>query len=87
MSVFQSLIDVYNNRGACYVILIDPDNKNDENHYHAAQNSGNFSQSTLGVAGDGAEVEYIEDGQMPGGLMPPQTEILPEALADEMPQR
>ena len=30
MSVFQSLIDVYNNRGACYVILIDPDNKNDD---------------------------------------------------------
>ena len=29
MSVFQALIDVYNNRGACYVILIDPDNKND----------------------------------------------------------
>ena len=30
MSIFQSLIDVYNNRGACYVILIDPDNKNDD---------------------------------------------------------
>ena len=30
MSVFQSLIDVYNSRGACYVILIDPDNKNDD---------------------------------------------------------
>ena len=30
MSVFQSLIDVYNKRGACYVILIDPDNKNDD---------------------------------------------------------
>ena len=30
MSVFQSLIDVYTNRGACYVILIDPDNKNDD---------------------------------------------------------
>ena len=30
MSVFQSLIDVCNNRGACYVILIDPDNKNDD---------------------------------------------------------
>ena len=30
MSVFQSLLDVYNNRGACYVILIDPDNKNDD---------------------------------------------------------
>ena len=30
MSVFQSLIDVFNNRGACYVILIDPDNKNDD---------------------------------------------------------
>jgi len=30
MSVFQSLIDVHNNRGACYVILIDPDNKNDD---------------------------------------------------------
>ena len=30
MSVFQSLIDVCNNGGACYVILIDPDNKNDD---------------------------------------------------------
>ena len=30
MSVFQSLIDVYNSRGGCYVILIDPDNKNDD---------------------------------------------------------
>ncbi len=28
MSVFQSLIDIANCRGACYIVLIDPDNKN-----------------------------------------------------------
>ena len=30
MSVFDSIIDVVKNRGACFATLIDPDNKNDE---------------------------------------------------------
>ena len=30
MSVFDSIIDVVKNRGACFVTLIDPDNKNDD---------------------------------------------------------
>ena len=30
MSVFDSIIDVVKNRGACFATLIDPDNKNDD---------------------------------------------------------
>ena len=30
MSVFDSIVNVIKKKGACYVTLIDPDNKNDD---------------------------------------------------------
>ena len=51
MSVFQSLIDVCNNRGACYVILIDPDNKNDDSILSQVEMANRSEVDTIFVGG------------------------------------
>ena len=51
MSVFQKLLETINVRGACYVILIDPDKKNDELIYNQVEKANQSDVDAIFVGG------------------------------------
>ena len=51
MSVFQKLLDTIKIRGACYVILIDPDKKNDESIYDQVEKANRSDVDAIFVGG------------------------------------
>ena len=51
MSVFQKLLDIINRRGACYVILIDPDKKNDKLIYDQVEIANQSDVDAIFVGG------------------------------------
>ena len=64
MSVFQSLLDIINLRGACYVILIDPDRKNDDLIYEQVETANSSDVDAIFVGGslmmDGKSKDRVE---------------------------
>ena len=51
MSVFQSLLDIIDLKGACYVILIDPDRKNDDLIYEQVETANHSDVDAIFVGG------------------------------------
>ena len=51
MSIFQSLVDIANLRGGCYVILIDPDKKNDDSIYTQVEIANKSEVDAIFVGG------------------------------------
>ena len=64
MSVFQKLLDTIKIRGACYVILIDPDKKNDESIYDQVEKANRSDVDAIFVGGslmmDGKSNDRVE---------------------------
>ena len=64
MSVFQSLLDIIDLRGACYVILIDPDRKNDDSIYEQVEIANRSAVDAIFVGGslmmDGKSKDRVE---------------------------
>jgi len=64
MSVFQSLLDIIDLRGACYVILIDPDRKNDDLIYEQVETANSSDVDAIFVGGslmmDGKSKDRVE---------------------------
>jgi len=64
MSVFQKLLDIIKIRGACYVILIDPDKKNDESIYDQVEKANQSDVDAIFVGGslmmDGKSNDRVE---------------------------
>ena len=64
MSVFQSLLDIIDLRGACYVILIDPDRKNDDLIYEQVEIANRSDVDAIFVGGslmmDGKSKDRVE---------------------------
>ena len=57
MSVFQKLLDTIKIRGACYVILIDPDKKNDESIYDQVEKANRSDVDAIFVG----KIEHWSD--------------------------
>jgi len=64
MSVFQSLLDIIDLKGACYVILIDPDRKNDDSIYEQVEIANRSAVDAIFVGGslmmDGKSKDRVE---------------------------
>ena len=64
MSVFQSLLDIIDLKGACYVILIDPDRKNDDSIYEQVEIANRSDVDAIFVGGslmmDGKSKDRVE---------------------------
>ena len=64
MSVFQKFLDTINIRGGCYVILIDPDKKNDESIYDQVEKANRSDVDAIFIGGslmmDGKSNDRVE---------------------------